>query len=174
MPKKGEKSAIFSFYCRFIADFFNQNTPVRHVLHSHDFSMEKLVFSDFSAKNRRFYRFFANFLTSDYLLQKSFSCWLKTDFSAIFQPKNPIFLSLIITMHSHPFHALSLCMCNATCHFMLIPCHIYDECYMDNSTRAYHPCIMDNYIKHACNLHKNSFMSIYHTRIYQYHNQIIT
>ena len=46
---------------------------------------------------------------------------------------------LIITMHSHPFHAMSLCICNAMCHFMLIPCHIYDECYMDNSTHAYNP-----------------------------------
>ena len=81
---------------------------------------------------------------------------------------------LIMTMHSHPFHAMPLCICNAMCHFMPIPCHIYDECYMDNSTHAYHTCIMDNYIKHAYNLHKISFMSIYHTLIYQYQNQIIT
>ena len=59
---------------------------------------------------------------------------------------------LIITMHSHPFHAMSPCICNAMCHFMPIPCHIYDECYMDNSTHAYHPCIMENYI----NMHKIS------------------
>ena len=48
---------------------------------------------------------------------------------------------LSITMHSHPFHAMFLYICNAMCHFMPIPCHIYDECYMDNSTPAYHPCI---------------------------------
>ena len=59
---------------------------------------------------------------------------------------------LIHTMHSHPFHAMSPRICNAMCHFMPIPCHIYDECYMDNSTHAYHPCIMDNYI----NQHKIS------------------
>ena len=51
---------------------------------------------------------------------------------------------LIITMHSHPFHAM--------CHFMPIRCHIYDELYMDDSTHSYHPCIMDNYI----NRHKIS------------------
>ena len=57
---------------------------------------------------------------------------------------------LIITMHSHSFHAMSLCICSAMCHFMPIPCHnsiwtiLYDDCYMDNSTHAYHPCIMDN------------------------------
>ena len=43
---------------------------------------------------------------------------------------------LIHTMHSHPFHAMSSCICNAMCHFMSIPCQIYDECYMDNSTHA--------------------------------------
>ena len=41
---------------------------------------------------------------------------------------------LIITMHSHPFHAMSPCICNTMCHFMPIPCHIYYECYMNNST----------------------------------------
>ena len=50
---------------------------------------------------------------------------------------------LIHTMYSHPFHAMSLCICNAMCHFMPIPCHIFDECYMDNSTHAYHLCIME-------------------------------
>ena len=59
---------------------------------------------------------------------------------------------LIITMHSHPLLAMSPCICNTMCHFMPIPCHIYDECYMDNPTHAYHPCIMDNYI----NQHKIS------------------
>ena len=170
MPKKAEKSVIFSFYCRFIVDFFNQNTHVRRMLHSCDFFMEKLVFSDFSAILLNFRQFF-NFRLS---FAKIFSMPAENRFFADISAKNPIFLSLIITMHSHPFHALSPCMRNATCHFMLIPCHIYDECYMDNSTHAYHPCIMDNYIKHACNLHKISFMSIYHTHIYQYHNQIIT
>ena len=65
---------------------------------------------------------------------------------------------LIHTMHSHPFHAISLCICNAMCHFVPIPCHIYDEFYMDNSTHAYHPCIMDNYINQH-RISKRSYIS---------------
>ena len=44
---------------------------------------------------------------------------------------------LIHIMHSHPFHVMSPCICNAMCYFMPILCHIYDECYMDNSTTNY-------------------------------------
>ena len=90
-------------FFHFIADFFGQNAPMRRVLHSCDFSMEKLVFSNFSAKNREFYRFFVDFLISDYLLQKSFPYRPKTDFSAIFRSKNPIFLSLLLTSTSLNF-----------------------------------------------------------------------
>ena len=81
---------------------------------------------------------------------------------------------LIITMHSHPFHVMSPCICNAMCYFMLIPCHIYDECYMDNSINAYHPCIMDNYINQH-KISKRSHISCQHifTHIYQ-HQQVIT
>ena len=81
---------------------------------------------------------------------------------------------LIITMHSHSFHAMSPCICNAMCHFMPIPCHIYDECYMDNSTHAYHPCIMDNYINQH-KISKRSHISCQYicTHIYQ-HQQVIT
>ena len=81
---------------------------------------------------------------------------------------------LIITMHSHPFHAMSPCICNAICHFMLIPSHIYDEFYMDNSTHAYHPCIMDNYINQH-KISKRSHISCQYicTHIYQ-HQQVIT
>ena len=86
--KKGQKNR------QKIVDFFDQNAPVRCMLHSHDFSVEKSVFSDFLAKNQRFYRFFADFFTSDYLLQKYFPCRLKTNFSTIFKPKNPIFFVL--------------------------------------------------------------------------------
>ena len=60
----------------------------------------------------------------------------------------------LLTMHSHPFNAMSPCICNAVCHCMFIPCHIYDECYMDNSTHAYHECIMNNYIDmHIISIH---------------------
>ena len=81
---------------------------------------------------------------------------------------------LIITMHSHPFHAMSPCICNAMCHFMPIPCHIYDEFYMDNYTHACHPCIMDNYINHH-KISKRTHISCQHicTHIYQ-HQQVIT
>ena len=81
---------------------------------------------------------------------------------------------LIITMHSHPFHVMSSCICNAMCHFMPIPCHIYVECYMKNSTHAYHPCIMDNYINQH-KIFKRSHISCQYicTHIYQ-HQQVIT
>ena len=81
---------------------------------------------------------------------------------------------LIIIMRSHPFHAMSPCICNAICHFMPIPCHIYDECYMDNSTHAYHPCIMYNYINQH-KISKRSHISCQHicTHIYQ-HQEVIT
>ena len=80
---------------------------------------------------------------------------------------------LIITMHSHPFHVMSLCICNAMCHFMPIPCHIYDECYMDNSSHAYNPCIMDNYINQH-KISKRSHISCQHifTHIHQYQQVI--
>ena len=81
----------------------------------------------------------------------SFSCIQPCDpvgrYPTVLSPSNQTSnVVLIITMHSHPFHAMSLYICNAMCHFMPITCHIYDECYMDNSNYAYHPCIMDNYI----------------------------
>ena len=82
--------------------------------------------------------------------------------------------SVDYTMHSHQFYAMSLCICNAMCHFMPIPCHIYDECYMDNYTHAYHLCIMDNYINQH-KISKQSHISCQYicTHIYQ-HQQVIT
>ena len=57
-----------------------------------------------------------------------------------------------LTMHSHPFNAMSPCTCNAICHCLFVPYHIYDECYMDNFIKhAYHRCILGNYINHAYN-----------------------
>ena len=50
--KNAKKSPKNQRFFHFIADFFGQNVPVRHVLHSRDFSVEKLVFSDFLTKNR--------------------------------------------------------------------------------------------------------------------------
>ena len=51
----------FTDIYRFFTDFFLEIHVQVHVLHSRDFSVEKSVFSDFSAKNQRFYRFFPNF-----------------------------------------------------------------------------------------------------------------
>ena len=51
-------------------------------------------FSDFSAKNRRF---FPIFFLSIFFLSKSFPCRPKTDFSPINRPKNPIFCSLVVS-----------------------------------------------------------------------------
>ena len=39
-------------------DIFSKIPAQARVLHSRDFSVEKTVFSDFSVKNRQFYRFF--------------------------------------------------------------------------------------------------------------------
>ena len=90
------------------------------------------------------------------------------------QPNQTPNTVLIITIHSHPFQAMSSCICNAMCHFMPILCHINDECYMDNSTHAYHPCIMDNYINQH-KISKRSHISCQHicTHVYQHH-QVIT
>ena len=56
-----------------------------------------------------------------------------------------------LIMHSHPFNAMSPCICNARFHCLFVPCPI-DECYIDNFNRyAYHKCILGNYIKHAYN-----------------------
>ena len=81
---------IFYRYFTDILPIFFQKIPAQaHVLHSRDFSVEKSVFSDFSAKNRRFYRFFPDF-SSDF----SSRCRPKTNFSAKYRPKKLIFCSL--------------------------------------------------------------------------------
>ena len=57
-----------------------------------------------------------------------------------------------LTIHSHPFNAMSPCICNVICHCLFVPCHIYDEYYMDNLIKhVYHQFILDNYIQHAYN-----------------------
>ena len=85
---------IFTDIYRYFTDIFSKIPAQACVLHSRDFSMEKSVFSDFSPKNRRFYRFFPDF-SSDF----SFRCRPKTDFSAKYRPKKPIFCSLDRTEH---------------------------------------------------------------------------
>ena len=51
------------FY-RYFTYIFSEIPAQARVLYSHDFLVEKKVFSDFSAKNRRFYRFFLFFFFS--------------------------------------------------------------------------------------------------------------
>ena len=49
-------------------DIFSKIPAQARVLHSRYFSVEKSVFSDFSAKNRRFYRFFPDFSSDQFFL----------------------------------------------------------------------------------------------------------
>ena len=56
-----------------------------------------------------------------------------------------------LTTHSHPFNAMSPCICNAICHCLFVLCHIYDECMENFIKHAYHQCILRNYIQHAYN-----------------------
>ena len=78
---------------------------------------------------------------------------------------------LIHTMHSHLFHAMAPCICNAMSHFMAIPCHIYDECYIDNSTydeclysqlfHAMSPCIcnaMCHFMPMPCHIYDECYI----------------
>ena len=52
---------ILPIFYRYFIDIFSKIPAQARVLYSRDFSVEKSVFSDFSAKNRRFYRFFPDF-----------------------------------------------------------------------------------------------------------------
>ena len=57
-------------------------------------------------------------------------------------------------MKTHPFNAMSPCICHSIMPFQVISCHMHNECYMNNSTHAYHQCIIDNYIyMHIISIH---------------------
>ena len=58
---------------RYFTYIFSEIPAQARVLHSRDFSVEKSVFSDFSAKNRRFYRFFPEFSSDQFFLCFFFS-----------------------------------------------------------------------------------------------------
>ena len=87
----------FTDIYRYFTDIFSKIPAQARVLHSRDFSVEKSVFSDFSAKNRRFYRFSPIFPLIDFSSDFSSRCWPKTDFSTKYRPKKPIFCSLVAT-----------------------------------------------------------------------------
>ena len=78
------------FY-RYFIDIFSEIPVQTPVLHSRDFSVEKSVFSDFTD-------FSPIFLLVAFSSTFSSRCRPKTNFSAIYRSKKPIFLSLIITM----------------------------------------------------------------------------
>ena len=63
----------FTDIYRYFTDIFSKIPAQARVLHSRDFSMEKSVFSDFSPKNRRFYRFFPDFFSDRFFLRFFFS-----------------------------------------------------------------------------------------------------
>ena len=81
---------------------------------------------------------------------------------------------LIITMHSHPFNAMSPCICNVMRHCMLY----YATCIMNvtwTMLKPYtSPCTMDNYINQH-KISKRSHISCQYicTHIYQ-QQQVIT
>ena len=58
----------FTDIYRYFTDIFSKIPAQARVLHSRDFSVEKSVFSDFSTKNRRFYRFFPDFSSDRFFL----------------------------------------------------------------------------------------------------------
>ena len=64
---------IFTDIYRYFTDIFSEIPAQARVLHDCDFSVEKLVFSDFSAKNWRFYRFFPDFSSNRFFLGFFFS-----------------------------------------------------------------------------------------------------
>ena len=88
---------FFSKNRRKIADFFILSAIYRCFFQPKRACEARAPQSRFFSGKIGIFRFFADFLTSDYLLQKSFPCRPKTDFSVIFRPKNPIFLSLGVT-----------------------------------------------------------------------------
>ena len=55
------------FY-RYFTDNFSKISAQARMLHSLDFSVDKSIFSDFSAKNRRFYLFFPDFSSDRFFL----------------------------------------------------------------------------------------------------------
>ena len=58
---------------------------------------------------------------------------------------------LISTIPSHPWNAMSLCICNVMHHCMSMSCHICDECHMDNLIHTFY-YVSWTIILHAYNL----------------------
>ena len=58
------------------------------------------------------------------------------------------------------------CICNVIMPLQVIPCHMHNECYMDNSTHSYCQCIMENYIyMHTISIHHFTYVNISYKHI---------
>ena len=86
------------FY-RYFTDIFSKIPAQAHVLHSRDFSVEKSVFPIFRRKIGDFTDFSPIFPLIDFSSDFSSRCRPKTDFSAKYRPKKPIFCSLTRMMN---------------------------------------------------------------------------
>ena len=64
---------IFTDILPIFTDIFSEIPAQAHVLHSGDFSVENSVFSEFSVKNQRFYRFPPDFSSDRFFLCFFFS-----------------------------------------------------------------------------------------------------
>ena len=89
--------SIFYRYLPIFTDIFSEIPAQARVLHSRDISVEKSVFFDFSAKNRRFYRFSPDFSSNRFFLFFFFSVPAENQFFCNISAKKTVFLSLINT-----------------------------------------------------------------------------
>ena len=89
-------------------DIFSEISAQARVLYSRDFSVEKWVFSDFSAKNRRFYRFSPDFSSDQFSLCFFFSVPAENRFFGDISTEKKIFCSLSILDISRWLHKMSV------------------------------------------------------------------
>ena len=57
------------------------------------------------------------------------------------------------TMHSHLFHAMSSCICNAIIPLHVISCHMHNECYMDHTIHTTYRCHGQSHHLHMTSIH---------------------
>ena len=87
----------FTDIYRYFTDIFSKISAQARVLHSRDFSVENRFFPIFRRKIGDFTDFSPIFPLIDFSSDFSSRCRPKTDFSAKYQPKKPIFCSLVGT-----------------------------------------------------------------------------
>ena len=104
------------------------------MLHSRDFSVEKSVFSDFSVKNRLFYRFFSDFSSDRFFLCFFFSVLAENRFFGnISVEKNDFFVPCRC-------HILWLCLTLGT----LTPCVVDSNDFSNNPVSTHQIKYMSN------------------------------